>query len=107
MVQCPYTTVMRPLTLTLAVLFVPLIVGVGCGGGDEAAKTVVVTETEAAPPPPPGTSVATATQPGTPPSKPVLPDVAGERLNVAQDSLEEKHIAYDVIGGGAFGVVDE
>ncbi|HEV8603171.1 MAG TPA: PASTA domain-containing protein [Gaiellaceae bacterium] len=36
--------------------------------------------------------------------KPV-PDVAGERLDVAQDELDDLGLGYEVIGGGVFGVV--
>ena len=35
----------------------------------------------------------------------VVPDVAGERLDVAVEELEDEGLAYEVIGGGAFGVV--
>jgi beta-lactam-binding protein with PASTA domain len=37
-------------------------------------------------------------------SRPV-PDVAGERLDVAEETLRDAGLDYDVTGGGAFGVV--
>jgi hypothetical protein len=33
------------------------------------------------------------------------PDVVGERLDVAQERLDERGLAYETIGGGTFGIV--
>ena len=34
-----------------------------------------------------------------------VPDVAGERLDVAQERLDERGLGYETIGGGALGIV--
>src|SRR6266540_3403324 len=39
------------------------------------------------------------------PETKVVPDVAGQRLDLAKNELDELGVGYEVIGGGAFGVV--
>ena len=36
-----------------------------------------------------------------------VPRVDGERLDVAKETLDDAHLGYEVIGGGAFGIVVE
>lgn len=35
-----------------------------------------------------------------------LPNLKGERLDVAQSRLDDRGITYEEVGGGAFGVID-
>ena len=34
-----------------------------------------------------------------------VPDVTGDRLDVAEDRLDDRGLRYETVGGGAFGVV--
>jgi hypothetical protein len=77
-----------------------------CGESTPAAPNTVVTiiRTEQAPAP---------TTPATPAPKPAptrasavtLPDVVGQRLDVAELHLDDLHIRYREVGGGTFGIV--
>jgi hypothetical protein len=68
-----------------------------CGGTEASApSTVVVTQTVSSG----GDAAETQTSEGSP-----LPDLVGERLDVAESDLDDLGIAYEEIGGGTFGVV--
>ena len=46
------------------------------------------------------------TQSGGGGSSDSLPELAGARLDIAEDTLEDLGIAFEIIGGGTFGVLD-
>jgi ABC-type glycerol-3-phosphate transport system substrate-binding protein len=98
----------------------------GCGSTSEPSKTVVtvVREQPAATPPPTKTVVtvvkeapaakqatpAVDRQPAAKPKpkpKPVVttPNIVGERLDVAEVDLRDRHLRYRELGGGTFGIV--
>jgi hypothetical protein len=97
-----------------------VILGVACGillgalvvlalspGGDtttvtQAAAARTVTQTVTAPAPAPST-----TNPGTVVIRTLVPDVVGQRLDIAKDQLEERRFTVDVDGGGLLGVLNE
>lgn len=95
------------LTCGLVLALLPLTAcGAGPDKGNAAAETVVVTETETVD----GSAdsdVGVGTQAGgdADVETPVLPEVIGERLDVAESNLDHLGIAYEEIGGGTFGVV--
>jgi hypothetical protein len=88
---------------------------VACGGSDsttvvkstppqtvtEAAPSVTVTQPDKKKP---KKSPAPAPAP-PPPSKPTLPNLVGERLDVAERKLKQQGITFKEVGGGLFGIV--
>jgi len=88
----------------------------GCGGGSGSQTQTVVTVIEktvqvpasapSAAPPQSGAASATPAKPaGDATSVPIVPDVTGRRLDVAELHLRAKHIRYREVGGGTFGIV--
>lgn len=75
---------------------VVLLVGLGVGAGDGAARTVTVTRTS---PAAPRTSAGALIRETT------VPDVVGERLDIAKERIKRTGFVVDVQGGGLFGVV--
>jgi hypothetical protein len=101
------SALLRPLPLMLCLAFGLLLAG--CGSSDQAAETIVVTETVAEPvtttePAHASTQAAAATTTDQKKAS-VLPDLVGERLDVAEGALDDLGIAYQEVGGGTFGVV--
>jgi hypothetical protein len=98
----------------IAALIVAAAAAAGCGGAGEAIQTVVVTETvEATRQAAPAASADEAGEeseqeavPSAPRPALTLPDVIGERLDVAESALDDLGISYEEVGGGTFGVVD-
>lgn len=66
------------------------------GGGEEATR-------EPANKP---ANEGTVTRTKKPSAPPKVPKLKGERLDVAEDLLDEKGLKYKEVGGGSFGVVD-
>jgi hypothetical protein len=73
-----------------------LLVAAVAGGGLEPARTVVERVT-----------VPAATRPGPVITTTTLPQVVGERLDVARERLERQDFAVELDGGGLFGVLSE
>jgi hypothetical protein len=72
----------------------------GCGGGDAPTRTVERTVTEEAAEPPAERRERPRRTAKT------VPDLVGERLDVAESDLRELGLRYREVGGGAFGIVD-
>lgn len=96
----------RSRLLAVAMPFALAGILAGCGSGgtktvtQQPTQTVIEkTVTESAPAP--------ATRQTRAPTRTAatIPDLVGERLDVAEDELHSKHIPYKEIGGGTFGVV--
>jgi hypothetical protein len=87
--------------LTAVCLFVGTAASCGgSSGGQEssgAAQTVVVTQTVV--------EASDVAEEEAISGSTVLPDVVGERLDVAESDLDDLGIDYEAIGGGTFGVV--
>jgi hypothetical protein len=88
----------------------------GCGdSGSNQTQTVVTVIEKTVQAPAPATSDAptssgeagtTAAKPaGDTTSTPIVPDVSGQRLDVAELHLRAKHIRFREVGGGTFGIV--
>ena len=77
-----------------------------CGESTPAAPNTVVTiiRTEQAPTPTTQTTPSPKPAP-TRASAVTLPDVVGQRLDVAELHLDDLHIRYREVGGGTFGIV--
>ena len=97
----------------IAVLFAIGVIGslADTGGSQASPETVTVTETQVVE----TTPAALQDQQAKPASRPsthsgqravrVVPDVTGDRLDVAESKLDRLRIRYEEIGGGTFGVV--
>lgn len=72
----------------------------GCGGGDAPTRTVERTVTEEAAEPPAERRERPRRTAKT------VPDLVGDRLDVAESDLRELGLRYREVGGGAFGIVD-
>lgn len=70
-----------------------VMVAIGSGGGETVTETVSVP--------------ATVTNGGTVIVKTAVPQLVGERLDVALERLDRAGFDPDVEGGGVFGIVDE
>jgi hypothetical protein len=85
----------------------------GCGSSSNQPQTVVtvIERTVQAPaqttaPTSSGAASTTSAKPArATPSPPVVPDVTGQRLDVAELHLRAKHIRYREVGGGTFGIL--
>jgi hypothetical protein len=97
----------------------------GCGSSDEPSKTVVTVVREQPATPPPTKTVVTVVKEAPAPKQPTpavarepvakprpkpkpvvtTPDLVGERLDVAEADLRDRHIRYRELGGGTFGIV--
>ncbi len=86
----------------------------GCGSSSDQAQTVVTVIERTVQAPAPASSAAptspnVASTSARPPvdrtSTPIVPDVAGQRLDVAELHLRAKHIRYREVGGGTFGIL--
>lgn len=87
----------------------------GCGSSSNQTQTVVtvIEKTVQAPAPTPAEATAPTSSAGTTSAKParattsppILPDVTGQRLDVAELHLRAKHIRYREVGGGTFGIL--
>jgi beta-lactam-binding protein with PASTA domain len=78
---------------------------VACGGSGKTVTVVersVVTGESAQVAPSSATPVRETSDPAAATS---VPDLVGERLDVAEDDLQEKGLDYKEIGGGTFGIV--
>jgi PASTA domain len=73
---------------------------IGCGGEESATETVTVVAGGS------DTSEDASGQASDVEANGALPDLVGERLDVAESTLDDLGIAYEEIGGGTFGVVD-
>ncbi len=79
-----------------------------CGESTPAAPNTVVTiiRTEQAPAPAPAPQATPSPKPAPRQASAVtLPDVVGQRLDVAELHLDDLHIRYREVGGGTFGIV--
>jgi hypothetical protein len=91
-----------------------VVLGVACGallgalvalvftGGDDPplrAETVTIARTVTVP--------TATTTPGTVVTRTLVPDVVGQRLDIAKRQLQARRFEVDVDGGGVFGVIRE
>jgi hypothetical protein len=77
-----------------------------CGESTPAAPNTVVTIIKTEQAPTPATQTVPSQKPAPASSSAVtLPDVVGQRLDVAELHLDDLHIRYREVGGGTFGVV--
>jgi len=81
----------------------------GCGSATttvEENTVVTIVKTQATPTAQPTPAAQTTNAPSKPqPASQTLPDLVGQRLDVAELHLDERHIRYREVGGGAFGIV--
>jgi hypothetical protein len=92
-----------------------VVLGVACGallgallvlvftGGDDPplrAETVTISRTVTVPTP-------ATTTPGTVVTRTLVPDVVGQRLDIAKRQLQARQFEVDVDGGGILGVIRE
>lgn len=103
---------------TAGVLVATVLGIAACGGGGGGGETTTVVERTVTAPPPPETetpSGAREEEAGSSEVQPEadsgsasdeVPDVVGDRLDVAESELDELRLPYEEIGGGSFGVVD-
>jgi hypothetical protein len=93
-----------------------VVLGVACGallgallalafsGGDDGgslrADTVTISRTVTVPAP-------ATTTPGTVVTRTLVPDVVGQRLDIAKRQLQARQFEVDVDGGGVLGVIRE
>ena len=92
--------VWRPAALALLLALLALAI-TSCGGEEAATETVTVIAGQDATTD--GSEEVSEEESGSSGS---LPDLVGERLDVAEDALDDLGIDYEEIGGGTFGVVD-
>ena len=83
---------------------------VGCGSSTTTVRNTVVTvvktvETPAPEAPAPQSTPAPAPAPAAARQSVTLPDVVGQRLDVAELHLRARHIRYREVGGGTFGII--
>jgi hypothetical protein len=96
---------MRPFVLLVAI---GVFAGLTACGGSETTETVTIVQTEAAAATSRSADPAdpSPTRDGDGDNKLVMPDVAGQRLDVAESELDDLDIPYEEVGGGTFGVID-
>jgi beta-lactam-binding protein with PASTA domain len=91
---------MNPRTINIVcLLLASAALLAGCGGGGDSKTVTTVEKVQQTP-----TNTTTATRPR---SKVHVPDVTGERLDVAKDDLRQDGLRARTIGGGLLGVVVE
>ena len=78
---------------------VAFAIGPGDQDGDVAAQTVTIARTVTVP--------GAVTNPGTVITRTLVPNVVGQRLDVAKRQLELRKFEVDVDGGGILGVIRE
>lgn len=88
-----------------AVLFVvgmPLLALAGCGASSQPTQTIVtvVKEVERS-----GTASTAPSDAATASRDTSVPNVVGERLDLAEEHLKERRLRYREIGGGTFGII--
>jgi hypothetical protein len=83
----------------------------GCGASSQTQTVVTVIEKTVQAPAParssaPTRAASTRAKPTSDTtSAPIVPDVTGQRLDVAELHLRAKHIRYREVGGGTFGIL--
>lgn len=88
-----------------------LLAVAGCGGGGGGDTTVITQQTVTQTTPsndgggPGSESDGAGGSSGGGAGEAKIPDLVGERLDVAEDRLDGLGITYDEIGGGTFGIV--
>lgn len=103
------------LTLGVAMAVAVAAVVAGCGGSGGGGDTTTIIREQAAP------SQPAPSEPAPTPKKKkkhraspsdqgggggkTVPDEVGERLDVAEDDLDERGIRFKEVGGGSFGIV--
>jgi hypothetical protein len=91
---------------TAGVLVATVLGIAACGGGGGETTTVVERTVTAPPPPEEAGSSEVQPEADSGSASDEVPDVVGDRLDVAESELDDLRLPYEEIGGGSLGVVD-